>query len=281
MKIKLICVLIIRTYNRHLNFTMPFPNRGENHISGVKNEKEICKYMNENPENQINQHLSKIYGSKVKQWIHEGGTKQKKDASVLFESGLIKGISIKNHKNGGTFDWINTTKLVPELLKKEIKEFKEENIDADIPKKGGIRDNLNEIFSNYLDTISSNDIAKILDSMYRKEENTNYIIINDKKSKRLILLNESNLDPYGNSKHGHQFSLKTNYALTSRQIWIKSSDGHEINTQLRIRCLLNNGITALLGKSTSNKSSDPCLKIQQDNVDEFINNCFGKAIVSY
>ena len=71
-------------------------------------------------------------------------------------------------------------------------------------------------------------------------------------------------------------------AKTSRQIWIRSSDGcEEINTNLRIRLVLNNGITALLGKSKANKSSCASLKIQQDNVDTFISKCFGKVIAKY
>jgi hypothetical protein len=44
---------------------------------------------------------------------------------------------------------------------------------------------------------------------------------------------------------------------------------------------LNNGIAALLGKSEKNKSSVPCLKIQQDNVEEFIANCYDRVIVNY
>ena len=38
-----------------------------------------------------------------------------------------------------------------------------------------------------------------------------------------------------------------------------------IDTGIRIRLHLNNGISALLGMSTTNKSSSFCIKFQQDN----------------
>jgi hypothetical protein len=167
-------------------------------------------------------------------------------------------------------------------LKQEIVNFKK-NADTDtpIPKKGGIRDELDNIFSTYLDNLTSTDIIELLSKIYKTEENTNYIIVNDKKTNKLIMFDEHNLDTYCNPNHNHNFILKKSYAKTSRQIFIKKDDGVEINTNFRIRLLLNNGVSALLGKSSKNKTSVPCLKIQQDNVDEFINNCVDKVIVDY
>jgi hypothetical protein len=259
---------------------MPFPNKGQNHINGIKNEKDIVHYLNEHPDNPITKNLEKKNMDSIKEWKHEGGTKQKKDASFKFDSGKTGGISIKNHDNG-TFDYENTTKGVPEDFKKKIIDFKYKNMGKSIPNKGGIRDELDNIFSLRLDNMSSDEITEILDNAYQKEESTQHIIINDKKMNRLILLNKSNLDLYFNSNNRHNFILKSTRAKTSRQIWIKSANGNEINTNLRIRLHLNNGITALLGKSKANNRSVPCLKIQQDNVDGFISKCFGKVIADY
>ena len=38
---------------------MGYPNKGENHHSGIKNEKEVIKYQNQkqNEENEINKYL--------------------------------------------------------------------------------------------------------------------------------------------------------------------------------------------------------------------------------
>lgn len=259
---------------------MGFPNKGENHKIGIKNEKNFVNTMNSQPNNIIIQELEKKNNSKIKSFKHEGGTHQRRDASYSLENGTDKGVSIKNHKKG-TFDYTNTTKNIPQDLKSEINEFKNKNLDTPISKKGGPRDEMNNILSNYLNNMSSSDITNLLNSFYRIEENTDTIIINDTKNKRLVMMDESVLDEYCNPIHRHNFILKKARAKTSRQIWIKKNDGSEINTNMRIRLILNNGITALLGKSKSNTSSVPCFKIQQDNVDLFISKCKDKVILKY
>jgi hypothetical protein len=52
----------------------------------------------------------------------------------------------------------------------------------------------------------------------------------------------------------------------------------EFNTYLRIRLVLNNGVNALVGTSLKNKTSVPCIKIQQDNVDFFLKSIENKLI---
>jgi hypothetical protein len=50
-------------------------------------------------------------------WRHLGGTTQKADCDVTIGNNCFS-ISIKNHENTGTFDWINTSKFAefnPEL----------------------------------------------------------------------------------------------------------------------------------------------------------------------
>jgi hypothetical protein len=257
---------------------MPFPNNGENHGNGIKNEKNIVEFLINHPDCLFNKHLEDFYGSKIKLWRHEGGTRQRMDASAKFVNGKKIGISIKNHERKGTFDWINTTKGC-EYLKERIRLFKEEStgVTLPVPKKCSIRDEYYNIFHEFLDElITSKEITELLSKIHRTEKDTEWIIVNDKKSKRLIMLHESNLDKYCNPIHSHEFILKsTPRAKTSRQIWIKSADGSEINTNLRIRSLLNNGITALF-----KKTSVPCFKIQQDNVDAFIDSC-DKIIMNY
>ena len=131
-----------------------------------------------------------------------------------------------------------------------------------------------EIFNTYLNSLTSEKITELLSRCYKVEENTEWIIINNKKSKKLIMLPESCLDLYCNPSNGNEYILKSARAKTSRQIWIKRADGSKVNTHLRIRSTLNNGVTALLGQSESNKTAVPCLKIQQDKVDGFIKQCF-------
>lgn len=119
------------------------------------------------------------------------------------------GVSIKNH-NGGTFDWENTSKCVFQnfiKLKEEIKDFKNKNKNEYTSENKNIRNELSQIFSGYLDSLSSDDIEKILNDIYIKEDNTKYIIINNNKSNKLILLEKSNLDSVFNFKYKHIFIL--------------------------------------------------------------------------
>ena len=258
---------------------MGFKNDGSTHHEGIQNEKDIVDYANTHPENAITQHIKKEKGLAIVCYKHEGGTGQKKDASIIFENNEVMGISIKHHKLG-TFDWENTTKGVPENVKEKVKEFRNQNINKPITKD--LRSELENIFSSYLDIFTSNQITELLKKVWEMENETSKIVINVKKSKKLIMVDKSNLDKYFNPEHKHNFILKsTSRAKTSRQIWIKTSDEKEINTNLRIRLVLNNGITALLGQSKSNKNASPCLKIQQDKVDAFINSCEDKVTVCY
>lgn len=262
---------------------MPFLTNGATHYSGIKNEVGIVSYMNENPNNPINKHLEKKYNSKIISWKHIGGTKCVMDALVTFENLDELGISIKNHKNKtSTFDWINTTKYIDIELINEIKKFKETNTGLDIPAKGGIRSELSNILSTYQNNISSVLITDILNNIYTKEPNMKEILINDVTNKCLILIDKNNLDKYFNRENGHAFELKSSKkGSASKQIWINTDDGRNINTFLRIRICLNNGITALLGKSKANSNSSVCIKIQQDNVSKFISECHDKVYINY
>jgi hypothetical protein len=56
----------------------------------------------------------------------------------------------------------------------------------------------------------------------------------------------------------------------SAQIWRKKENHQPVNTNLRLRLVLNNGLNAFFGISDANNSSIPCIQIQQDNVDAMI-----------
>ena len=69
-------------------------------------------------------------------------------------------------------------------------------------------------------------------------------------------------------------------SMSSRQIW-RRHDGHDINTNLRLRLVLNNGITPLWGRSKSNKNTTPCVKIQQDKLDHYLSQITNPIIDNY
>jgi hypothetical protein len=250
---------------------MVFPHQGENHSNGINNEKDIVVFMNTNPLCNFNKLLKLTFQADDLKWEHKGGTTTKSDAIVHLPSNEHINISIKNHTSG-TLDWLNTTKGVSESVKLRIKEFQKkhsfkENVDEEM------RAELELIFSQILDNYDINGLSVMLDELFHKYPE--FIIVNDQKNKRFITFNKFNLERLFNKDN--KFIFKSARANTSRQIWLKNEDGTEVNTNLRIRIHLNNGINALFSK----KGSVPCIKIQQDNVDEFIASCSDKIIDYY
>jgi hypothetical protein len=254
---------------------MVFPHQGENHIIGINNEKDIVAFMNSNPSCKFNSLLKITFVAENIHWEHKGGTATKSDAIVHLPSKEHINISIKNH-NVGTLDWVNTTKGVTDYIKLPIREFQkkyssDENAVVNVDEK--MRDELESTFSKILDDYNIKELPVMLDNLFHKYPE--FILINDQKNKRFIAFNKFNLERLFNKDNN--FIFKSTRAKTSRQIWLKNEDGTEINTNLRIRIHLNNGINALFSK----KGSVPCIKIQQDNVDEFIASCSDKTIDYY
>ena len=77
---------------------MGYPTKGENHHSGIKNEKDIVLHQNQNPNNAINNRIKTDNNtSLIVKWEHRGGTQLKEDAVAIIDNKHL-GISIKNHK---------------------------------------------------------------------------------------------------------------------------------------------------------------------------------------
>lgn len=213
------------------------------------------------------------------------GTQTKADA-IAWDSELNKEIfeiSIKNHKTG-TFDWINTSpSKLPQLLQSTVKE----NINK-IKTSYSLHQNVDEsrqevlyMCSVILNSLQSNSefIVSLLQGIYQNYPQV--IIIKYEKDKKLIYLNKNELRELQTSTE-HVYFLKHNSNTSSAQI-IKRNvhTGKETNTYLRLRIGLNNGVNALLGTSTNNKSSSLCLKVQQDNIKLFLNSIENKIMEDY
>ena len=125
------------------------------------------------------------------------------------------------------------------------------------------------MFCDALDKIKDDDtfLRGLLQSVFDKY--TDGIIINCEKENKLVYFEKNQLAElrcFGDAR----YYLKHAEGTCSAQIMRRNPAGEEINTCLRIRLVLNNGVNALVGQSTKNKNSVPCIKIQQDNVDYFI-----------
>jgi hypothetical protein len=255
-----------------------FKTDGSTHYSGIKNEHSMVDWLNQE-ESIIGKHLRPSTDFQVK---HKGGTKCKADAivvNILDDSIKPFTLSIKNHKTG-TFDWLNSTKGFPEdvsaFLKEKTKQFKanystHNNLDS-------TREGLESLFSNTLYKLKNNDgfIREILSSIYQKY--TDGILINCEKEQKLVYFEKKELKELQGIPN-FQYFLKHTPGTSSAQIMRSSTNSlEEINTYLRIRLVLNNGVNALVGTSLKNKCSVPCIKIQQDNVDVFLQSIENKII---
>jgi len=238
----------------NFKFKMVYKTDGSSHHSGVANEHATVKFINEK---------SRI--------IHDvlvppdctmkgvGGTKTKIDAQIVDPSGAVSKdltISIKNHKGkNGTFDWINTTEHT-EGVKSALKEFKA----AGVPD----RKLFNSIFGDHLKMTGDATIRSIIQKC--ASENPGWLIVNNASSHEYILAPTPDLSPLPD----WNYFLKFGKGLTSAQIW-RRHGGHEVNTNLRLRFVSNNGLKALF----ESKGSVPCYKIQQDKVKDFLSSLKG------
>lgn len=271
--IKLIGFFVLNlNYKKQPNILiMPYVTTGAVHHSGVGNEKELIKLANTNCDLEINKHFKMFDNNTTNpSWSHLGGTTQKADCMVTI-NGTEHMVSIKNHEKTGTFDWINTSKLsdinpkLADVIKPKVAEFKEKYNGQEVTKE--MRQEMEEIFNSAFDHLESDELKTLLQSLYEKYPE--YVLINDRSNNKLIMYNKM-----GNFKEFVDFSewkyfLKSARGKTSRMLF-REKDGVVVNTNLRIRLVLNNGVNALIGQSTSNKSSIPCLKIQQDRVNLLI-----------
>jgi hypothetical protein len=164
--------------------------------------------------------------------------------------------------------------LLHEELKIQLREFKAKHTGKIVT--SAIRSELNKLLADWLNQITSDEIRVILQVLY--DCYPEHIIVNMDIKKQLTLFHKSNLEQYFKPAADAKFILKsTPRAVTSKQIWLVTSDGVEINTHLRIRSVTNNGVNALLGK----KGAVACIKIQQENVDNFIHSCADIVSSSY
>jgi len=184
----------------------------------------------------------------------------------------VCGVSIKNHKQGGTIDYLNTSRTrdyLPEESANRVSSGiqgirtayldQEEKIEAARAAKNTL---LDAEFVN----LKSDAIKSLLQKI--NVRNPKLIIVNDVKNKKLKCYHESAFtelatEPY---KEENVYSLKKGRGKTSRQILRNG-----VSTNLRVRIELNNGVKALLGGfGARNKNSSVTIKVQQDSVDKVL-----------
>ena len=242
-------------------YKMPYNIDGEVHHAGVANEDNTVALLNfTTPPN-----IQEDYPGMRLTFRKEGGTQQVSDMGIYADDVRVAGGSDKLHRNG-TFDHVNTSKVLDylpcESLQKMLVDFrrdhfKDESVVSKV--KAEIKDATNTMWN----TMTSDGIRRLLISldertpewMFVREPNEMSVF----RHSEMRELSEFPKDP------SWSYVLKSARAKESRQIW-REKDGLSVNTNLRVRLVTNNGVSALLGLSKANKNSILTIKIQQDAV---------------
>lgn len=237
-----------------------FKTDGSVHHSGIKNETNTIKILNE----------LKIYSNLVEK---RGGTKNKEDAVAGDKS-----ITIKKKEGivNGSFDWFNSSRYNDVLndsfdsFLSSVKEFRSlpQVILQDVDFIDKVRNKFNELCEECLNNLSSQQVIEIIQRGLCDANVGFDVVINDVKTNHLYMFPFENHPAVSYIKSGYSISLQGSGKSSKKIIF---SDGiNDYDCGLRIRVTSNNGIKAFLGLSKANKNSQVVIKLQQDKVKTLI-----------
>ena len=237
---------------------MAFPIDGSNNWGGIEAEITLEKYI---------PNLEVIYGKKINQLIHKGGTKSKTDVCVIFKSSETKNISLKKKKTimFGSFDYANTTNFPENSFPKTKKIIKDYKYSED----STFKSKFEESVCLEMKKMTNEEITYLFNenviSKYNKEKSD--LIILDQKTNVLYLIKPPVFELIN---QGYLLSLcNSTRGKTSSKLICISPNGDKLDLGLRIRVHLNNGYSKLINKNDGNSSL--CIKFQQDSVNKLIN----------
>ena len=278
---------------------MPYTTDGSSHSNGIDLELQIIDFINKSYENgdDILNIYDEIKGRNNSVGkvccLHVGGTQSKSDA-ILFctdEQGKeLKTFSIsikrklyKGNKPKGTFDIINTTlekfnnqyNVIPIAKVQQVNNWLASK-KLCIGSKADI-DSIREDYQNLCSMLLEETIhdADRFIALARNEFIKTDILIVGKIVKigaveritDIFVAKEKDIKMFEQEKlSGNTYLLEQGRGKSSRRIIVKTSDGSEYKTPYRVRCVLNNGLSAFFGLSKANKYSVLTIKIQVDDV---------------
>jgi hypothetical protein len=279
------------------DINMSFLCNGSNHVTGIENEVSMT--------NRFNQDLTKtIFPDITVPTVTEmrGGTKSKADAVIIDlskiqltdedEGKIIKKLSFKkkNKTNTGTFDWVNSTSFLTQARNDKLS-----SVDpivaliseATIAKNSGkvtdedvesFRMKTRQATDTTLNSFSSDDIKMLIKKLMidsNKDIEVLVTVINTQDIYYFPFSAHPIIKMVNDSTVKFFFHKKSKKAhCDSRTVMAEFTDElgltKVVDTGVRIRLHLNNGVQALLGVSKTNSTSSFCLKFQQDNFKEII-----------
>lgn len=247
---------------------MSYVTDGSVHYSGIKNEGKTAEILTE----------KNIFGCKVE---IRGGTKFKED----MVAGEVK-ISAKDKKklSTGSFDWINTSKVVSgifgdhfDVFKEKVSKIREMDIDDRVIYLSSTRKEFADTCSAGFDYLSKQQVCDlIVDSI---SDGIDWVFVNNKQNHVLYQFNPEDHPAVKIAQTCDDVKFTGRGKGSRKVIFIK--DGVEYDYGIRLRITSNNGVTAFLGLSKANKNSQIVIKLQQDSVHKLVKEWVDCKTISY
>ena len=247
---------------------MAFVTDGSVHYSGIKNEGKTAKILTE----------KNIFGCEVKT---RGGTKFKEDAVA----GVLK-LSAKDKKklSSGSFDWINTSRVVTDFFgdhfdtfKQEVSKIRKMDIDDRVTHLDSTRVKFADTCSAAFDCLTKQQASELI--AYAISHGIDWVFVNDQENKVLYQFDPENHPAVKMAQICDSIKFTGTGKGSRKVIFVK--DGVEYDYGIRLRITSNNGITAFLGLSKSNNNSQVVVKIQQDSVHKLVKQWVDCKTISY
>lgn len=258
---------------------MAFKTDGSSHKNGVNLEEKTIDILGSNKKLQ-----RAVCGEfEFRNAEKVGGTRFLEDIRVDTTSGPI-GLSVKRRKGkSGTFDWANTSKLAKVLLNENHDlsalmhnlKGKYKHTPRNVLIKKKYEKELDNHFSEAVQSLSHQSIKSMLSYVVGKYTDINMnmkVCVYREFSSQYVVYDFEDIWWTDLMNCEGSFFTKGKPNSKSRVIWFRHADGQEVNTHLRIRVGLNNGVSALLGGKdwSSNSTSQVVVKIQQDKTDSIV-----------
>ncbi len=249
-------------------FNMSYVTDGSVHYSGIKNEGKTAEILTE----------KNTFGCNVET---RGGTKFKED----MVAGEVK-ISAKDKKrlSTGSFDWVNTSKVVSgifgdhfDTFKREVYGIREMDIDDRVTYFSTIRKKFADICSAGFDYLSKDQVCNLIVNSIT--HGIDWVFVNDKEHNVLYQFNPQD-HPAVKMAQICDFVKFAGRGKSSRKV-IFVKDGVEYDYGIRLRITSNNGVTAFLGLSKANNNSQIVLKLQQDSAHKLVKQWINCTTISY
>ena len=248
---------------------MAFKIDGSPHTDGIDNENKTVKILNE-----INYFPDKV--------VKVGGTKHKED---MIAGSLKLSDKLKKKLSAGSFDWVNTSRYNYifgshfDTFKKRVKILRSEDSYARECLVSSIRGEFASLCSEAFDSLSKDQVCDfIVDAI---SDGIDYVFVNDQENKVLYQFDPEKHPVVNIAKTCDSVQLVTGRGAKSSRKVIFTKDGVDYDYGIRLRVTSNNGITAFLGLSKSNKNSSVVIKLQQDAVHKLVKEHIDCTTISY